>query len=685
MAEWVSWAGNSWLADRVIEEWAEQEGQRVSQGIGGARSDSLISSYALFSSYHGGFVRQQRIHNWIGELDVYAENTGLQTHIPGIVAQAYALTTQAAVHATDISGSRAANQRIWAVQTTKGQSNLRYYLLVQGRLLRTTSDSDSALEDSTASFGQVPTAMSGAARFNSVDYGLVIYTGGTTNDVQATTNPTATPPTFVTPWAINTTDWWGGGFYHRGLALNIFYGRDVSVADPDEGIYQLADNVALNTDPTKMTAAAGSANFIPTGGYFAGRDQLDDLVFYVVAPVQSNEEDTVVQPRGLYKCTLTVTPDVAVERLSLQMAHVEAAIPHLGGVLVAGGSSPGPAKLLKHIDATGQIDNWNFPGLHGSTPVGIVNMFSHGDTAILEVAADDGSNAQWWYYINGAYHGSTVLDTAPAALPLAWAGQPAWDTHQNRVFRIYPVSTNIAAGRAFLPPDLFADPFFANTSELKQDGPLFLRTPKLELMGPFESDNVITRIRHGGDQISAVAGSYGTVQYELELATDSADIDATFATPAVSTGALDSRFEEYNVAAAGQPYRLAMVKLTLDNDGTSNDSTKTPNGVPFVIAGSTARAHVSRYTFEIWSPEALAAIDRTYGHWSNFLAVLKAAAATQSVQRLLFSRLDVPASLGLPTGGAWMMPGQEEPLSRGVSAQHPLRLTLIEKPGVTAS
>ena len=109
-------------------------------------------------------------------------------------------------------------------------------------------------------------------------------------------------------------------------------------------------------------------------------------------------------------------------------------------------------------------------------------MFAAGSVLICEVANEDGTNAQWWYWVNGTWHASTPLQSKSAAIatvPLPWA-EAAIDTHQQYRYRLYPVSTTgLSVARMFQPRNIF-ESALVNTTILKQNGPLFLRMPRLD-------------------------------------------------------------------------------------------------------------------------------------------------------------------------------------------------------------
>ena len=384
----------------------------------------------------------------------------------------------------------------------------------------------------------------------------------------------------------------------------------------------------------------------------------------VIPSVEPESDDlTGVTVRRLLKF-YTFSWDAASDRAIVDITYpatglpnVEDIIPFQGGVLAVGKASSGIGKQVKHVDSQGEVRNYNFPGFHGAESVGIVNGFDLGNSALLDVADEDGGNAQWWLFNDAKYHGSypqQSSSSAIASLPLAWA-ERTLHTAQNRIYRFYPVSTtNLAAARSFVPDNIFDDPMVTNLLEPKVTS-AYVRTPKFEI-GPTENEQSILLIRHLGDQISATGGSWGTVKYEYEVATDTATIDTAFATPPVSTGSLNAPFEEYQVPLSGVSARIVMAKMTLTNAGSS--SVKTPNGVPWYTEFKSKPPLRS-----LWKvPIDAAATAASYTSWTNFVRLLKAKSAESLTQTLqLDSAPGVPAEL-IGWDGSFEVPGIGQPV-----------------------
>ena len=410
-----------------------------------------------------------------------------------------------------------------------------------------------------------------------------------------------------------------------------------------------AAGAVASVDHMRMTVYYRSKGTMPVpglGGYSCGALPSNPNVIFAVEPVSDDLTGITVR-RVLKKYSFSwdsegQRPLVDVTFPATGLSYVEDIIPYTGGVLAIGDTSSGVGKQVKHVSSDGEVRNYNFPGFHGSEAVGIVNGFDLGNSALMDVADEDGGNAQWWLFNDGKYHGSYPQQSsanAISSIPIGWA-ERTLHTSQNRIYRFFPVSTtNLAATRAFVPRNIFDDPMVTNLSEPKVTT-AYIRSPKFEI-GPTEGEQSILLIRHLGDQISTTASTYGTALYEYEVATDSVAIDTTFAaTPPVSTGALDAPFEEYKVPSSGVAARIVMAKMTLTNAGSS--SIKTPNGVPWYTEFKSKQPLRSLWTVPI-DAQATAA---SYISWTNFVRLLKAKSAESPTQKLMLDSADgVPAEL----------------------------------------
>lgn len=418
--------------------------------------------------------------------------------------------------------------------------------------------------------------------------------------------------------------------------------------DSTEGASQGSSGTSTQTgtvtvDHARVTLTyriPGTQVKVASGGFTPGPWTARPNTLVYLEP-ESDDETGVTKSRRLVFLNLSYDAEsdrvvAEVEYPDTGLSYIEDAWYGAGGVFVCGNKSSGLGKQIKHVDVNGAVRQYMFPGFHGTAAVGVVMGFDEGATSLIEVANEDATETQWWRLVDTAYHASTLLQSksnAIASLPLAWA-ERTLHRPQNHAYRFFPVSTtHLAAARTFVPRNPLNDVLFTNTTQNKHDGPLYLITPEFEL-GNFENETALMLVRHAGRQISATSGSFGTATYDFEVSTDSASIDTTFASPDVTTGALDAAFEEYLVPGGrGKPYRTIQGRITLDNDGTAvqpagGNSTKTPNGVPFYTEIVTSRPHLSLLkVFVDW--EANSIFSNT--DWLNFVDRLLTASAVSPV------------------------------------------------------
>ena len=868
MAELVRWGSINIMADRVIERLFRQVPERLATGPDAQRQDLMGSLAVKVSDFSGGLIPGLRILSWTRDLNRYAYNEGLQTHIPGGLYLPYVLQSQATLTAINASGYRAANTRAHGFNTNLGQSLLRYGAGIGTAIYVTTSDTDHTLVSRFTSTDKVLSAREliwASAR------GMTFGFNGATDDIQYTTDITANPLTFTKavtlsaddqPWAMENMQNIGPGFNlvcgtiagTRGIyyakqseAVPVTLTRMVSTAtrtvvNPSNASVTTAARSSLGeivtasstgggtedwsnvsniraSDNAYMTRAApaaantydsqelslkgfgfaipagsviigilatieakissttgvttsgfngtgyvrlylgdtavsaaktnssnlttsdasytfggagdvwdadidvatvtdetfslrirastvrsgaggaatisidavtitvtyippGTALDLPTGGFLVGKLPSSPSRIALVAPI-SNDPTAVTVPRELWylDCSYDSTGDRMTGELSKPntgLDHIEDATPFMGGVMCAGDTSSGVGKSLKHVDSAGTVRNLNFPGTHGTAAVGIVSCTGMGSYAILDVAHEDGTDAQGWYYYDGTYHASMALQdksSAISSIPIAWA-EKGIGIQLRRFYRFYPVSTtHLAASRTFVPRNIFDDPLVANLTEAKQDGPMFLRMHELTLGGPEEGNNAITYLRAAHRHLSAVAGSYGTVLIEVDTGGDT-----TLGTPEITTGGLDAAFEEYLVPSSGVAMRTAIMRITLDNDGTSGDSLKTPNGIPYIVGVVADWPMLRAWTVY---PDNQEIFKLKYQHWSDFVDDLIALADTKVVQRFRIGRIDKPASVA-GFGGGFVMPSDAVTPPEARRGEEPF-VTFAEKRGQTSA
>jgi hypothetical protein len=432
-----------------------------------------------------------------------------------------------------------------------------------------------------------------------------------------------------------------------GLSIGIQFAGFETVSDSSGLGGGTSGTAQINVDHVRVTITyriPGAQVKLASGGFTPGPWASKPNTLVYIEP-ESDDETGITKSRRLVFINLEYDAEgdrvvASVEYPDTGLSYIEDAWYGAGGLFVCGNKSSGLGKQVKHIDANGAVRQYQFPGFHGTNAVGVVMGFDEGNTSLIEVANEDATETQWWRLVDTAWHASTPLQSksnAIASLPLAWA-ERTLHRPQNHAYRFFPVSTtHLAAARMFVPRNPMNDVLSTNTTQTKHNGPLYLITPEFEL-GNFENETSLMLVRHAGRQISATGGSFGTVTYDFEVSTDSTSIDTTFASPDVTTGALDAAFEEYQVPGAGKPYRTIQGRVTLNN---ASASTKTPNGVPFYTEIVTSRPHLSQLTVYVdWAKTGYGSTD-----WLNFVDRLLTASATAPVNALEIGGIGKTAQL----------------------------------------
>ena len=280
----VEYAGLRIPAKSVQLRSRQQDAPPVRQGPSG-RSDRIgVRQYKLQSLHKGiGVIRGSETADALR----FKSSQGLQAHLPFGLFLPYVSTDQG-LNSTNISTFRAANKRVHTVNSTLGQSKLRFYAAVGDELHRNTSDSNAAIADSTLNLTNNVTSMFEGV-FNSTRY-LTLCTDGSTNDVSGTVDPTATPPVLSTIVALNAGDWLMGAHMPTlGPGYNIFIGEYLGV----NGIWYVDTTSALATalEPVVLTETKSVRNFDATyedSGFQSGNQatylRVDPLVVLGTVP-----------------------------------------------------------------------------------------------------------------------------------------------------------------------------------------------------------------------------------------------------------------------------------------------------------------------------------------------------------------------------------------------------------------
>ena len=310
--------------------------------------------------------------------------------------------------------------------------------------------------------------------------------------------------------------------------------------------------------------------------------------------------------------------------------------PFQGGLAVAGGSNSTVWNIIKLIDANDQTRDLGFPAAHGANALTITGLESQGNVLLIDTAYTDGSEAQRWLYYNGRLYASFVQQDKSSAIstePILWA-ESSLNTQQNFAYRFYPVSTtHIAGAREFVPPDLFSDPRLTNTSQVKQDGPLYAQLVELDV-GPEEADKAIMALQMQSRQIDNNT-AYGSARILIDTGGDraisAAEVDETF-------NAASEILVDRNIVTTNDPgiaFKSQIIRIILDHEAASAE---TPNGLPFLELMTMQWPFLERFAIDL----------ATYGQVLDPLSIFKACQtlkASKVAQRFRGGGYDCPAVL----------------------------------------
>lgn len=341
------------------------------------------------------------------------------------------------------------------------------------------------------------------------------------------------------------------------------------------------------TEVTSTTLGAG-AGILATGGYTIadGPNPAKSNQVVIVQP-KSNDATAVNVAREIIK--MDFAHDADNGRLTFDpsrpytgLATVDDACYHLGGVAAAGGPAFGTAVEVKLLTADDETYPLGFPQVHGTAPVRVAVMFPLGLALFAWVCHDDSTDCQLWMFFDGRWlpYGalwSKTLGGAMSTKPIPWA-EKSMGTYQQQIYGFYPSSTNTAVIRQFVPSNPFADPNLTNTSQAKQDGPLYVQTPET-MVWPPEDKNSVLALQSQSRRIDNAA-AYGSLRVYMDTGGDttvaSAEIDQTF-------DATAETFTDRNLASSLDPgvaFKTLIVRLAADHQA---GTTRTPNILPLVV------------------------------------------------------------------------------------------------------
>lgn len=406
----------------------------------------------------------------------------------------------------------------------------------------------------------------------------------------------------------------------------------------------IGDLDVTDVDVTITYANDGTPVPANLGGFGISVPSAPDTV-YEVTPVSDDLTAVTVQ-RVLKKNTFSF--DSSANRPVADVAYPHTGIDYVGllssfqgGCAVLGGSNETTWNQCKLLTSDDQTIDLRMPQTIGTKAITATAAYAQGNVLIVDVAVTDGSDAVKLYYYDGRWHVGGVWQDSGSAIstePILWA-ESALNSRVNFFYRLYPVSTtHLAGAREFLPSDLFADPFLTNTSQVKQNGALWIQSVILD-GGPEEANKAIMSLQAQSLRIDDNT-SHGSVRVYIEVGGDT-----TFASPAIDKtfDAAAERFADQNINSAFDPgtaYRTMIVRIALGHEAGSTES---PNGLPILLSLSHQWPHLQQWAFDligdpkspINQPQDLIYIGER----------LKAASDTKVANRLLGAGIDKPATL----------------------------------------
>ena len=374
----------------------------------------------------------------------------------------------------------------------------------------------------------------------------------------------------------------------------------------------------------------------PVGGMMIG-DPFAAEKLYIIAP-ESDQAALITIPRHLYILTVSwdSTDNVPVGALSKPytgLPYVAGMCPFQGGVALFGGSNSILFNRVNFLTSGGEVRELNFPVTHGTNALTITALFAQGEFLIADTAYSDGTEAQRFLYYDGEWFPEWVQQDKASAIstePLLW-GRSELNLQQNYAYRFYPVSTTaLATAREFVPPSLYADPLLANTSMVKQDGPLYTQLSELFPIQP-ENDYALMCLQAQSRFIDNNT-SYGSLRVLVDTGGDrtiaSAEVDITF-------DAAGETFVDSNIAASENPgaaYKSLIIRLILNHETATAE---TPDVLPVGFFSVAQGKYLEQFQVLLAKEQSEDIV--------TFIGRLRTLKATKTVQRFKAGGYNVPA------------------------------------------
>jgi len=348
---------------------------------------------------------------------------------------------------------------------------------------------------------------------------------------------------------------------------------------------------------------------------------------------QANDRSAVTSQRRLAYFDITSVGVASISYPATGMSYCGLLSTYLGGVAVGGGPRSNLFNQVVLVGSDGYSRDLGMPIHHGGNAIKLVQMFSVGDVLIVDTTYTDASEQQRWLYFDGKWHASWALQTKSNALAnetLQWAECPYY-AQQGFAYRVIPVSTtSLAVAREFVPPDPFDDPHLTNTTQVKQDGPLYVQIIQLDC-GPPEMLKTLTQVTSQSLRIDNNT-SYGSLRVLVDTGRDltiaSAEVDITF--DAAAETFVDSTIK--SSLDPGVTFDTLIIRLIGDHEASSAE---TPNLLPVNFTFVSQWPANEEVTF-------ILPADQQHEPLQSVLNRLATLQNTKNVQRLLGAGYDKP-------------------------------------------
>src|SRR3990167_6612026 len=318
----------------------------------------------------------------------------------------------------------------------------------------------------------------------------------------------------------------------------------------------------------------GTAAAMTLGGFAGSPDPNDEFAVYAAATEFQDDASATTVPRLLWKFDHSYDagnnrPTVSVGKVPTGLRHVETFTYSAGGIVVAGDTSSGLAKVCKLLlpGRTPTETGFNSKDQGFTEDWGIANLWPCDQGFIAQMVNTAGTVMQDWIWRadNSAFSPISKRETITST-PIRYVRADVGH-HLRRRYRFYATTTNTSVSRIFQPRNMYENPLNNNTSEVKEDGPLYLITPDTDIGGPPERNKAVLVAWFLGRDIS----STNTVKLE-----HSSDGGSTWATWTTFTS-----FGSKSVLTTPVAFRYLMFRVSLNHTAAG---TGTPNGLgPILI------------------------------------------------------------------------------------------------------